>query len=90
MSTGPCRAAWRSAPALRRGLALTALGITLGVAAALAATRAITSLLYGVSPLDAVTYLGVVALLSVVALIAGSLPAWRAARVDPALPLRTE
>jgi putative ABC transport system permease protein len=75
---------------LRRGLALTALGIALGVAAALAATRAITSLLYGVSPLDAVTYLGVVALLSVVALIAGSLPAWRAARVDPALPLRTE
>jgi putative ABC transport system permease protein len=75
---------------LRRGLALMALGIALGVAAALAATRAITSLLYGVSPLDAVTYLGVVALLGIVALIAGSLPAWRAARVDPALPLRTE
>ena len=55
-----------------------------------AAARAITSLLYGVSPLDAVTYIGVVALLGAVALVAGSLPAWRAARVDPALPLRTE
>jgi putative ABC transport system permease protein len=75
---------------LRRGLALTALGIALGVAASAAATRAIASLLYGVSPLDVVTYIGVVALLGAVALIAGSVPAWRAARVDPSLPLRTE
>ena len=75
---------------LRRALALTALGIGLGVAASAGATRAITSLLYGVSPVDAVTYLGVVALLGAVSLIAGSVPAWRAARVDPVLPLRTE
>ena len=75
---------------LRRGLALTGLGIALGVAASVAATRAISSLLYGVSPLDAVTYCGVVVLLGAVALAAGSVPAWRAARVDPALPLRTE
>jgi putative ABC transport system permease protein len=75
---------------LRRGLALTALGVALGMGASAAATRAITSLLYGISPLDAVTYIGVALLLGVVALVAGSVPAWRAARVDPALPLRAE
>jgi putative ABC transport system permease protein len=75
---------------LRRGLALTALGIALGMGASAAATRAITSLLYGISPLDAVTYLGVALLLGAVALVAGSVPAWRAARVDPVLPLRAE
>jgi ABC-type lipoprotein release transport system permease subunit len=37
-----------------------------------------------------VTYIGVALLLGVVALVAGSVPAWRAARVDPALPLRAE
>ena len=75
---------------LRRGLALTALGIVLGMGASAAATRAITSLLYGISPLDGVTYLGVALLLGTMALVAGSVPAWRAARVDPALPLRAE
>jgi putative ABC transport system permease protein len=75
---------------LKRGLALTALGVVLGVAASAGATRAIASLLYGVSPLDVATYLGVVAVLGAVALIAAGVPAWRAARVDPALPLRAE
>jgi putative ABC transport system permease protein len=75
---------------LRRGLALTAAGIALGMLTSVAATRAITSLLYGVSRLDAVTYLGVAVLLGVVALVAAGVPAWRAARVDPALPLRAE
>jgi putative ABC transport system permease protein len=75
---------------LRRGLALTALGIALGVLTSVAATRAIASLLYGVSRLDAVTYLGVAVLLGAVALVAAGVPAWRAARVDPALPLRAE
>jgi putative ABC transport system permease protein len=75
---------------LKRGLALTALGVTLGVAASAGVTRAFASLLYGVSPLDAATYLGVVAVLGAVALIAAGVPAWRAARVDPALPLRAE
>jgi putative ABC transport system permease protein len=75
---------------LRRGLALTGLGVALGVLTSVAATRAITSLLYGVSRLDPVTYLGVAALLGAVALVAAGVPAWRAARVDPALPLRAE
>jgi putative ABC transport system permease protein len=75
---------------LKHGLALAALGVALGVAASAGATRAFASLLYGVSPLDLATYLGVVAVLGVVALIAAGVPAWRAARVDPALPLRAE
>jgi putative ABC transport system permease protein len=75
---------------LRRGLMLTALGIALGVLTSVAATRAIASLLYGVSRLDALTYLGVAVLLGAVALVAAGVPAWRAARVDPALPLRAE
>jgi predicted permease len=75
---------------LRRGLALTALGIALGVLTSVAATRVIASLLYGVSRLDVVTYLGVALLLGAVALVAAGIPAWRAARVDPALPLRAE
>jgi len=75
---------------LRRGLALTAIGIAMGIAASLVASRAISSLLYGISRADAATYLSVAALLGAVALVAGSVPAWRAARVDPALPLRAE
>jgi putative ABC transport system permease protein len=75
---------------LRRGLALTAAGIAVGIAASMVASHAISSLLYGVSRVDPATYLGVVALLGTVALAAGSVPAWRAARVDPALPLRAE
>ena len=47
-------------------------------------------MLFGVSRLDPVTYAGVIALLLFVALIACSVPAWRAARVDPMRTLRTE
>jgi len=71
-----------------RGMALTLLGVVIGLAGALAATRAIMTLLFGVSRLDPVTYLGVVALLGGVSMLACSLPAWRAARVDPAITLR--
>jgi len=54
------------------------------------ASRALTSLLYGVSRLDPATYVGVVALLVAVAAGACSAPAWRAARIDPAVTLRGE
>jgi putative ABC transport system permease protein len=47
-------------------------------------------MLFGVSPLDAVTYLGVIALLAAVSLMACAVPAWRAVRVDPATTLRAE
>jgi ABC-type lipoprotein release transport system permease subunit len=47
-------------------------------------------MLYGISPLDWMTYLGVVALLTTAAGIACWIPAWRAARVDPSITLRAE
>jgi putative ABC transport system permease protein len=75
---------------LRQGAALTALGVALGAAGAVAAGRAIGAMLFGVSPLDPATYLGVLALLAAVAALACAVPAWRAARVDPASTLRTE
>jgi len=71
-----------------QGMALTLLGVVIGLSGALMATRAIMSLLFGVSRLDPVTYLGVLALLGGVSMLACWLPAWRAARVDPAITLR--
>ncbi|MFI5179597.1 MAG: ABC transporter permease, partial [Vicinamibacterales bacterium] len=75
---------------VRQGLTLTAVGAVIGLVGAIAASRAIVTLLFGVSQLDPVTYLGVVALLSGVSCAACSVPAWRAARVDPAVTLRAE
>jgi putative ABC transport system permease protein len=54
------------------------------------ATQVLVTLLFGVSRLDPVTYVGVIALLVAVAGIACWVPAWRAARVDPAITLRAE
>ena len=71
-------------------LALVGLGVVLGLAAAWAASRLVTSLLFGLSPTDPITY-GVVALLLIaVALIAALLPARRAAKVHPMVALRAE
>jgi predicted permease len=75
---------------VRQGLALTAFGIAIGLAIAIAASRALVTMLFGVSRLDPPTYAGVVVLLIVVATAACALPAWRAARVDPATALRVE
>ena len=75
---------------LRQGMTLTGLGIVIGLAAAVAASRAIITLLFGVSRLDPTTYLGVITLLAGVAVIACLAPAWRAARVDPSITLRAE
>jgi putative ABC transport system permease protein len=73
-----------------QGMRLTAVGAGIGLVGALWATRIIASLLFGVSPLDAVTYAAVLALLACVALVACATPAWRALRVDPAGVLRGE
>jgi len=73
-----------------QGMTLTALGVAVGIVGSVAATRAIASLLYGVTALDPVTYAGVVATLALASLAACSAPAWRAARVDPAIALRAE
>jgi putative ABC transport system permease protein len=75
---------------LRQGMVLTAFGITIGLAGAALASQSITALLYGVSHLDPITYLGVIALLVAVSLIACGLPARRAARLDPASTLRAD
>ena len=75
---------------VREGMALTSLGVVIGLGAAAAASRAIGTLLFGVSPVDPATYAGVVALLLTVSAIACSAPAWRAARVDPSVTLRAE
>ncbi len=75
---------------LRQGMALTGLGIALGIAAAAAATQALVPLLFGVSRLDPGTYLGMSALLGAVAMLACWIPAWRAARVDVVRALREE
>jgi putative ABC transport system permease protein len=75
---------------LRQGMTLTALGITVGLTGAVAASHALVSLLFGISRLDPVTYLLVIGLLTVVSIAACSVPAWRAARIDPAITLRAE
>ncbi len=73
---------------LRHGMILTASGIGAGLAGALVATRALRTLLYGVTPYDPLTLGLVVALLGTVAMLACYLPARRAAQLDPAVTLR--
>jgi putative ABC transport system permease protein len=75
---------------LRRSLLLAASGVVIGVGVSLAATKAMRSLLYGVSPVDPAT-LGVVGLLLGVAAVLSSMPtAWRASRVSPTETLRAD
>ena len=75
---------------LRHGLVLSAIGIVLGIAGAAGLTQLMSSLLFGVQPLDWVTYASVAAGLGATALVASYLPAARAARVDPSVALRYE
>jgi putative ABC transport system permease protein len=75
---------------LKQGVLLTLIGLVLGVAAALVLTRLMASLLFGVQPTDAITFVGVSALLAGVALFASYIPARRATQVDPIKILRYE
>lgn len=72
------------------GLTLTAIGLGIGLVIALAGTRLMSGLLYGVNALDVVTFTGVSFLLALVALLACYFPARRAMRVDPLVALRYE
>jgi putative ABC transport system permease protein len=75
---------------MRQGILLTGIGVMIGLLGAVAASRVVVSLLYGVSRFDPVTYLLVIALLTGVSAIACLMPAWRAAQVDPSITLRAE
>jgi putative ABC transport system permease protein len=75
---------------VRQGVTPAFLGIAVGLAAAIALTEGLESLLFGVRPADPVTLAGGAVLLAAVALVASAVPAYRAARVDPIAVLREE
>jgi len=71
-----------------RALLLTAIGVAAGGAGAFVLTRTLSTLLFGVTPHDPATFAAAAGILTVVALAAAAMPAWRAARIDPAVALR--
>jgi Acidobacterial duplicated orphan permease len=75
---------------IRQGMSLMIVGVTIGIAVALLLTRLVRGLLFGVSPADPLTLGVVVAILTVVALLASYVPARRATRVDPLVALHEE
>jgi ABC-type antimicrobial peptide transport system permease subunit len=75
---------------LRQGLGLTGIGAAIGLGAAISLTRLMKSLLFGISPLDPVTYAAVPLVLAAAAMLASYLPARRAAAIDPVETLKAE
>jgi ABC-type antimicrobial peptide transport system permease subunit len=75
---------------LRQGLGLAAAGAVLGVAGALIVSHLMAGLLFGVSPYDLSTFVGVTAVLTAVAIAASYVPALRAMRLDPVTMLHSE
>ncbi len=75
---------------MKEGAKFSLTGITLGLAAAFAVTRLLSSELYGISPRDPFTYAGVAIVMAVVTLLASYVPTRRAMRVDPLIALRCE
>lgn len=85
-------ASWRQVVGMivRRGMSLVGAGVVIGLLGAVGASRVMAGLLYGVSAVDPMTFIGVPALLCAVALLASFLPARRAAATDPMMTLRAE
>ena len=75
---------------LRQGMTLVAVGSVIGLAFAAAASRLLTRLLFGLPPLDPLTFGGATLLFAIVGLAACFLPAWRATRIDAMNALRYE
>jgi putative ABC transport system permease protein len=73
-----------------QGMVVVVIGVIAGTALALAATRLMASLLFGVGAADPMTFTAVAALMVTVALMACAVPAWRAMRVQPAAVLRND
>jgi predicted permease len=75
---------------LRQGARLALVGIAIGVVVAAALSRFIAGMLFGLTPLDPATFIGVSVLLATIALLASCIPARRATRIDPLLSIRAE
>lgn len=75
---------------LRHGLLLSLAGVFIGMAAALACTRIMSSLLFGIGARDPLTFVATALILVAIAMVATYVPAWRATRVDPMVALRYE
>jgi putative ABC transport system permease protein len=73
---------------LWRAMLLAAIGIGIGIAGAVAMTRYLSTLLFGVKPIDTITFIGVAIVLAAVVLVACLVPARRAAKIDPLEALR--
>ncbi|MBN9657721.1 MAG: ABC transporter permease [Acidobacteria bacterium] len=75
---------------VREGLLLAVAGVAVGLVAAAAGARVLSSMLYGITTTDVMTYAGSASLMVVITLLASYVPAWRASRVDPMTALRCE
>ena len=75
---------------MKQALALVAIGIAIGIAGAYGISKALTSLLHGVSPTDPATFAGTLALMAITAALASFIPARRALRLDPIRALRQD